>query len=508
MLRRTVIQSALRRFKRHREDPSVVTGEQTSVSAGQTVYDFAAFLAERYCCVRLLDVGRTHVTSLVRSTSETGLPGTGTGPGSGACGLAAEQHYVAREQIRHDFARRPFRLPDRDIIRGSLVVCAGVMAHLAQTSHLLSSLRDLLEYAPVAIVTAPFRSRGREDLGSSAGPVRCRDWDLPEFRVLLESAGLEVLFQGLASSDCANRHKRTILCIARKPISTPSVPARFRVVAFAGAYNEEDVIVPFLDHTIAQGVDVCLLDNWSTDRTAERAARFLGRGLIAILKFPSNGPVRTHEWRNMLTRKAELAHQTEADWFIHVDPDEIRESPWPGLTLREALFRVDREGFNAVDHTCLVFHPTGGGFCPNVSLQSQFSHFEFGTRPGHFLQIKAWKRQPEPVDCASSGGHEVRFAGRRVYPFKFLLRHYPIRSQEHGERKIYRDRLPRFSPALRQVGWHTQYDTLGPKHSFVRNPDTLLAFDPQRFYEEYLVERLSGVGVAGHTAVPGAHSGR
>jgi glycosyltransferase involved in cell wall biosynthesis len=284
------------------------------------------------------------------------------------------------------------------------------------------------------------------------------------------------------------------------------VPPEFRVVALVGVYNEEDVIVPFLEYTISQGIEVHLLDNGSTDRTAERAARFLHRGLRAIEKFPESGPSPTHDWAGMLNRKAELASRTEGDWFIHLDADEIRESPWPGLTLREALCRVDREGFNAVDHACVVFHPTGGNFLEDRAIQPQFPYFEFGTRPAHFMQIKAWKRQPGPVECAESAGHAVSFPGRRVYPFKFLLRHYPIRSQQHGEKKVFVERLPRFRPVLRARGWHKQYDGISRNHAFVRDPSTLSCFSPETFYDEYMIERLSGIGIArpGNAAAPGS----
>jgi hypothetical protein len=83
-----------------------------------------------------------------------------------------------------------------------------------------------------------------------------------------------------------------------------------------------------------------------------------------------------------------------------------------------------------------------------------------------------------------------------VYPFRFLLRHYPIRTQEQGERKVFADRLPRFNRFERLVrGWHTQYNDLRKEDSFIRDPATLTLFDEKTFYQEYLVERLSGVGI-------------
>ena len=75
-----------------------------------------------------------------------------------------------------------------------------------------------------------------------------------------------------------------------------------------------------------------------------------------------------------------------------------------------------------------------------------------------------------------------------------MLKHFPIRSQAHGERKILRERLPRFSGAERSVGWHAQYDGIDTCN-FLRDPADLCRFDPLTFAEEYLVERVSGLRV-------------
>ncbi|MCK7581174.1 MAG: hypothetical protein MZV65_39765 [Chromatiales bacterium] len=48
------------------------------------------------------------------------------------------------------------------------------------------------------------------------------------------------------------------------------------------------------------------------------------------------------------------------------------------------------------------------------------------------LQIRCWKKTGAPVDLTTTGGHEARFPGRRVFPVRFPMRHYPIRSAEQG----------------------------------------------------------------------------
>jgi chromosome segregation ATPase len=59
-----------------------------------------------------------------------------------------------------------------------------------------------------------------------------------------------------------------------------------------------------------------------------------------------------------------------------------------------------------------------------------------------------------------------------------LLRHYPIRGQRHGEKKVLQERKPRFIKQETELGWHRQYNEIrDDSYQFVRNPDTLQVFD-------------------------------
>jgi septal ring factor EnvC (AmiA/AmiB activator) len=59
---------------------------------------------------------------------------------------------------------------------------------------------------------------------------------------------------------------------------------------------------------------------------------------------------------------------------------------------------------------------------------------------------------------------------------RFILRHYPIRGQAHGERKVFQER--RFLGRERARGWHVQYDAVREGASFIRDPSTLTPYDP------------------------------
>jgi glycosyltransferase involved in cell wall biosynthesis len=277
-------------------------------------------------------------------------------------------------------------------------------------------------------------------------------------------------------------------------------PATFRVLAIVPAYNEEDIIALTIADLVGQGLDVYLIDNWSSDRTIERAEPLMGRGLVGIERFPPDGPTATYDLGLLLRRVEQVAHRHRwAHWVMLHDADERRRSPWPGLSLRQAIWRVDKAGFSCIDHITLNFWPIDDVFDPQIcDVEQHFRHFEFSTHPGHFHQRRAWKQTDAPASLATSAGHDVQFPSRRVYPYKFLLKHYPVRSQAHGERKVRRERIMRWNPEERARGWHRQYDDDPPY--FLRSPQELILFDENTFWNGYLIQRLSGAGI--FTEVP------
>ena len=124
------------------------------------------------------------------------------------------------------------------------------------------------------------------------------------------------------------------------------------VVAIIHAYNEAEILEATLAHLTGQGIGVYLLDNWSTDGTVTIAHSFLGKGVVGVESFPEIGPVDAggYDLRLFLRRKEVLAvalKRLGARWIIHYDADELRESPWPGISLCDGLRQVESEGFNA-----------------------------------------------------------------------------------------------------------------------------------------------------------------
>jgi glycosyltransferase involved in cell wall biosynthesis len=222
-----------------------------------------------------------------------------------------------------------------------------------------------------------------------------------------------------------------------------------RVIAIIASYNERRFIDPCLEHLHRHGVDSYLIDNRSTDGTVERAEGWLAKGLVGIESFPREKD-DIYAWRSLLARKEEVARELDADWFIHLDPDEIRLPPSEKQTLAAALQAVDREGFNAVNFAEFTFIPTREEPDHDHSdfQQTLLTYYPFEPRFPH--KLTAWKAGPK-VELASSAGHRLSFPGMRMYPKPFPMKHYLFLSVSHAiEKYVARN----YDPAEVESGWH------------------------------------------------------
>lgn len=279
-----------------------------------------------------------------------------------------------------------------------------------------------------------------------------------------------------------------------------TVPKKYkatRSLALLTVYNEADIIEEAITHALNQGLDVFVVDDASTDGT-DRILETMGASKRVKWKKAPLDEAAAYNLDLIMKRNETIALQAAADgyqWMMYMDADEIRCSPWPDVSLAEAFAHVEALGYNAVEFTVADFrflrdqHPEHGQY------ESQLLHFEFGRRPGHFIQIKAWKQNPHArADLVSFVGHQVVFEGRRVFPLKFLLKHYPLRSQEQAHNKLYRDRFPRYPAESLARGYHVQYNQYKEKEPEGWNAEDLLKWD-ESFHSKYMIERLSGVGL-------------
>lgn len=205
-----------------------------------------------------------------------------------------------------------------------------------------------------------------------------------------------------------------------------------RVVALLAVRNEEYYLERCLMYLYEQGIETCLIDNGSTDRTLEIAKDYLYRGIFRIEHIPFTG---IFEWVKILEHKCRLAQEIDADWFIHHDADEIREAPKPFANLLEGIKDADEKDYNAINSDEFVFTPTSTEEAYEGKDYLNEMKYYYYFRPDVLHRVNIWKKTGVNVDLASSGGHSVMFANRHIYPKNFILRHYILLSKGHAMEK-------------------------------------------------------------------------
>lgn len=233
---------------------------------------------------------------------------------------------------------------------------------------------------------------------------------------------------------------------------------KFRVVALLTTRNESLYIARCLQHLYEQGIETCLIDNESEDNTLEIARMFLKKGVFRIETQPYIGYFDLVE---QLSIKERLSKEIDADWFIHLDADEIREAPKPFKTLREGIKDADKKGYNAINFDEFVFLPTTNDESFEGTDYVKRMNYYYFFEPVPNRRINAWKNGTKDIDLVNSGGHQIKFEGIKIYPENFILRHYIILSKAHAISKYYTNRV--FSQKEHiERGWHGARITFSP----------------------------------------------
>lgn len=388
-------------------------------------------------------------------------------------------------------------LIDREIIENSIVIFSNVIEKLHNPDKVLKSLSKISYICKYLLMTTPERVKLR-GVGNSQPPVdslNVREWSADEFYSLIKKYKFKDFMIGYVANNM-NFYKDTILMLTGKNIySKPE--KKLKVLAIVTLFNEIDIIEEVINHLINEGVDVKVVDNWSNDGSYEKVKQISEENSrISVVRFPDSPP-NFYEWGKLLKNTERLSKETEYDWIIHYDADEIRVSPWENVTLQEAISFIDYRGFNAIDFTILDFRPMcEDDYMFGDRVEEKLTFFEFGKRPGHFVQVKAWKNQnDEEIDLSTSGGHEIVFNNRKVYPIKFITKHYPLRNKEQATKKIFQERVNRISTPEKEKGWHTQYNSYTENDNFTWNKESLTIWNNKSFYEEYIIESISGIGI-------------
>jgi len=382
-----------------------------------------------------------------------------------------------------------------EVLNDAVVICSDVIEHLQTPEHLLDALTRVAIHAKYVLLSTPARDRARgpADMGPPANKAHCQEWTLPEFLALLDDHGIPAPLYGYTVNTSFHRWKTTLLVLSGREV-VPAASSSVNVTAIVKCFNDEDILRSTISHLRGEGVRVHLIDNWSTDGSLELIASMARQDAgITFERFPESATM-DYDWTALLDRTVRIAEDREHGWYLHYDSDELRCSPWRGVNLHDAIAHIDAFGYTALDFTVIDFR-----YLENESLGANvvetMRNFEFGRRPGHFSQIKGWKFSGQKVELSSSGGHDAIFEGRKIFPLKFLTRHYPLRGEAHAVRKIFEERIPRSQREKAERGWHVQYDEYSRAALRGWRAHQLTPWHPITFDTEYLVERISGIGI-------------
>ena len=109
------------------------------------------------------------------------------------------------------------------------------------------------------------------------------------------------------------------------------------IVAIIACRNEEAYLANCLRHLVDNGIPFAVIDNESSDGTADILRRpDLRRSLVALEQLPFDG---SFALESQLRAKTDLIDRLKADWIIHLDADEVMHSSREGESLRDVIVR-------------------------------------------------------------------------------------------------------------------------------------------------------------------------
>ncbi len=267
----------------------------------------------------------------------------------------------------------------------------------------------------------------------------------------------------------------------------------FRVLAIMHVYNEADILEQTIQYLLNQDIDVYIVDNWSTDESYEIACRIKNDNpnRVFVERFPVNGYKQKHkyEWYKQLERTEQISGETDYNWYIHYDVDEIRLSPWKNITLKDALCYIDSLGYNCVENTVIDFRLTS----KDEEIFNKNAYYEMRVSV-YTEQLKTWKKC-ESIDLKESAGHKVKFVYPKIFPLKILNKHYPMRSLKQASKKIFNERKNDYCDEEKITkGWHTQYDRLNNEDDLIYEKSSLLYWDDNT-YDKYYITLFTECGL-------------
>jgi len=203
-----------------------------------------------------------------------------------------------------------------------------------------------------------------------------------------------------------------------------------KIIGLMPVYNDEDIVGEVIEHLISQGLELVVLDNGSTDKTYEICKKYLGKGILKLSQYKSSQFQPDLIYRMLY----HMALTQSPDWVIRSDSDELLESGIKNITLKDAITQADSEGYNLIQFDRFDFFMTDDDNESAKSVKEKLTYYSY---LGDFA-YRAWKYFPG-IRIGDVVGHYPIFPGEyryKIFPKKFLFRHYTFRSEEQAKKKM------------------------------------------------------------------------
>jgi len=248
---------------------------------------------------------------------------------------------------------------------------------------------------------------------------------------------------------------------------------KMKIVCMLPVFNNVDFIEEVIEHLLSQGLNLVILDDGSTDGTFEICKKYSKRFDIELLQ------IKNTHWGNTKIVKIlyDMALLKSPDWVIRTDADEILESGMKDVTLKDAITRVDSEGYNLIQFDCFEFFLTDND---DKSASKITDKIKYYSCQFDFL-YRAWKVSPG-ISPELGWGHIPVFPEYqkyKIYPKKFVLRHYRFRSIKQAQDKI-KSMISRTKDTTEgKLGIHIRYDMIAERknNSFILDHNKLTKYN-------------------------------
>lgn len=226
---------------------------------------------------------------------------------------------------------------------------------------------------------------------------------------------------------------------------------RYRACGLLFCYNEENILRDTLTYYLSEGIDLVVIDNGSTDSSLNivngfrnTKERFAGK-VIDLVHIKTEG----YEWVHILRQACGYMHKNlqHYDWILVVDADSFYDSPVKEMPLLEFLGLVQSYGYNVVNGKLYEFYPTEKDDPKVASAIERIRYCKNKHEELLYVNEKYHRifQYHPTVDFYTRFGHIVERDKRRVLnKVRYIYKHYPWVSFEHGVKKIFKDRKPRY----------------------------------------------------------------